>query len=83
MKKNEEIRKHGISSKGKTHLIRYLEGERLTQREAILAMCCCCTGYHADGREDCEMPDCPLYPYMPYANNKHVEAVSAKRADKD
>jgi hypothetical protein len=70
MKKIEEIRKHGISTRGKTNLIRYLEGERLTQREAILAKCCDCAGYHSDGRVDCRMPDCPLYPYMPYRGKK-------------
>ncbi len=66
MGKIEEIREHGITSRGKTHLIRHMEGERLTQRQAILAKCCECMGYHVDGRNDCDMPDCPLYPFMPY-----------------
>ncbi len=72
-----EVELFGIKSKGKTHLIRHLSGERLTQRQAILAKCCECTGYHADGRSDCGIPECPLYPYMPYAKNKSVETVSA------
>ena len=62
----EQIEKHGTQSRGNTLLKKHLKGERLTQRQAILSKCADCTGYHADGRYDCEMPDCPLYPYMPY-----------------
>jgi hypothetical protein len=58
------------TSSGKTHLIAHLKGEKLTQRQAILAMCCsCCCGY-SDGRYSCEMPDCSLYPWMPYRKHK-------------
>ena len=64
--KIEQVKKHGISSSGKTNLLKYLEGKRLTQRQAILAKCCECMGYFADGRTDCAMPDCTLYPYYPY-----------------
>ena len=54
------------SSTGKKHILRYLKGERLTQREAILAKCCDCCGHYIDGREDCQVPLCSLYPFMPY-----------------
>lgn len=54
------------SSAGKRHLLRHLKGERLTQRQAILAKCCDCMCYHADGRVDCLMKNCSLYPFMPY-----------------
>lgn len=30
---------------------------------AIYGKCYDCTGFHADGYADCEMNDCPLYPY--------------------
>ncbi len=53
-------------STGKGHLLRYLSGERLTQRQAILAKCCDCCGHYVDGRYDCDVPLCPLYPIMPY-----------------
>lgn len=51
---------------GRKHYIRFLNGERLTQREAILAKCYDCDGGHSDGKFDCEMPACSLYPFMPY-----------------
>ena len=54
------------ASSGKTQYLRYLNGEKLTYREAVLAKCAeCCCGY-ADGRYDCRIPACPLYQFMPY-----------------
>ena len=59
-----------LESSGKTNYMRYLNGERLSCKEAILAKCAeCCAGYH-DGRMDCGMNDCPLYPFMPYGSIK-------------
>jgi len=57
-------------SQGRNQYIRFLDGERLTQKQAILAKCFeCCNGF-IDGREDCEMSDCSLYPLMTYNPNK-------------
>lgn len=53
-------------STGKTALRKHLAGARLTQRQAILAKCCDCMGYWRDGRADCRVPACSLYPFMPY-----------------
>jgi hypothetical protein len=55
-----------MSGKGSTHLARHRAGHRLTQRQSILAKCADCMGGYADGREDCEIPDCPLHPFQPY-----------------
>ena len=64
-------------SAGKSNLIKHLKGKRLTQRQAILAKCCDCMGYYVDGRNDCEMPECPLYPFMPYqADKKKAKILS-------
>jgi len=71
-----QIEKGGISSAGKRHLLRHLRGERLTQRQAILAKCCDCMCYHADGRTDCLMPHCSLHPFRPYRD----ERLPPKRA---
>ena len=58
----EKIRARGIKE-----LNRYqLDGERLTLRRAVLAMCAECCGRYADGALDCLIPECPLYPWMPY-----------------
>lgn len=67
----------GISSAGKKNLIRHLHGERLTQRQAILAKCCDCTGNHSDGRADCRMPHCSLYPFRPYRDDPTVTSGNA------
>ena len=58
------------NSRGKSTYLRYLDGERLTQREAILAKCAECCGGYQDGRLDCRMPACPLYPFMPYREDR-------------
>ena len=34
--------------------------------EAMLKKCHECCGYYEDGKIDCEVPDCPLYKWMPY-----------------
>ena len=65
------------ASAGKTNLLKHFRVERLTQRQAILAKCCDCMGYHADGRIDCRMPHCSLYPFRPY---KHDRTSSSKKA---
>ena len=54
------------ASRGKTNLLKYLRGERLTQRQAIIAKCCDCMCYHVDGRIDCQQVGCPLYTWFPY-----------------
>jgi hypothetical protein len=53
-------------SNGKAYLLKYLGGQKLSARQSAIAKCCDCMGYYVDGRMDCKMPDCPLYPFMPY-----------------
>jgi hypothetical protein len=66
--------REGVKAKGKAELIRHLTGVRLTQREAIHALCYFCMGYYSDGRQDCLDPDCPLYPFSYYkGHNKFIE----------
>lgn len=57
-------------SPGRKHLIRHLKGERLTLKQAVIANCFGCMGYYVDGRNDCGMPECPLYGWMPYRKDK-------------
>jgi hypothetical protein len=53
-------------AKGGRELKKHLAGERLTQRQMILAKCYDCMGNYFDGRIDCDIEDCPLYPLQPY-----------------
>ena len=54
------------TSSGKTYLLKHFKGEDLTRGQAIKAKCADCMGLYIDGRIDCEISECPLYPYMPY-----------------
>ncbi len=63
----QDIETNGVAGKGKKEMVRHLEGERLTTRQMIIAKCYDCMGYYSDGRgQDCEIPECSLYPLMPY-----------------
>jgi len=53
-------------SAGKTLILKYLRGKKLTRKEAMIAKCCDCMGYYADGLFDCGIEECPMYAYMPY-----------------
>jgi hypothetical protein len=57
-------------SRGKTMMIKYLKGEKLTASQSLIAQCFCCNGYFMDGMEDCEDPTCPLYAFYPYKRKK-------------
>ena len=53
-------------AKGKAELLRHLKGEDLTSKEMLLAKCYdCCCGF-TDGKVDCKIADCPIYPVMSY-----------------
>jgi hypothetical protein len=72
----KEIKNYGLKALGKEDFLRHLNGEALTRGEAISAKCydCCC--HYADGKADCEMPECPLYGFMPYKNmTRDVEQI--------
>jgi Zn-finger protein len=66
----EGIKENGKQKKGMAHLINYLEGQDLTQRQAIHAYCYHCSGYGEE--EDCEQVTCPLYPFAPYSSNRRI-----------
>jgi hypothetical protein len=54
------------ASPGRDYLKKYYSGQKLSARQAIIAQCCACLGYYADGKLDCECPLCSLYAFMPY-----------------
>lgn len=72
--KIREIEKYGIAAIGRSELIAYLKGKRLYASKAIRAYCYECMGYHADGKCDCQQRDCPLHPFMPYAQTSKPPA---------
>lgn len=67
-----------MSGAGSSALQRHRNGQRLTRDEAIRAKCADCMCDFADGRGDCGIVACPLYPFMPYGRR----AVRAKSSTK-
>jgi len=71
--KIKNIRHHGKTARGQKELIKHLEGNRLTLRQAVYARCYDCMGFYTDGKVDCRMPHCPLHPYMPYNEGRQKQ----------
>ena len=40
----------------------------------VKAKCADCMAKYADGRMDCKMEDCPLYPRMPYRSTRKINS---------
>ncbi|GAB6163887.1 hypothetical protein JCM12298_30470 [Desulfothermus naphthae] len=66
MNKIQEVKKFGKKAQGQKEYIKFLKGEKITRKEAMLANCYECTCWYADGVNSCQMKNCPLYPYHPY-----------------
>ena len=45
-------------------------------KQAVLAKCYDCTGFFADGENDCSMPSCPLHPFMVFNKNRAKKTTS-------
>ncbi len=76
MEKLKSIDKYGKQAKGRKELIAHLEGKRLTLRQMILAKCYDCMGFFADGRVDCNIPECALYPVMIYRKGEKYRVIN-------
>lgn len=50
--------------------------EPLSRTNAILAKCYDCMGGYVDGKLDCIIDECPLYPFMPYKNMIEIKATT-------
>jgi len=74
----KHILEFGIVARGRKELLNHLDGERLTIRQMALARCFDCMGYFADGKADCEIPDCPLYPLMSYRKGEKYRSAPAR-----
>lgn len=67
------------ASKGRTLLLKYLGGGKLTARQSVIAFCCECMGFYHDGRHDCENYMCSHYPLMPYGKLRKKRYVRPER----
>tara|TARA_B100001964_G_C13945583_1_gene470955 strand:+ start:103 stop:300 length:198 start_codon:yes stop_codon:yes gene_type:complete len=60
----------GIKAQGRKELKKYLRGDKITFKQAVLAKCYECMCGYTDGKISCEIPNCPLYKFMPYQGDK-------------
>lgn len=67
------IKREGKLVRGRAEIIKFLEGKPLTARQTVLARCYDCMGYFVDGRQDCDCPMCPSYPFMAYSTKPRVK----------
>jgi len=74
----KEIKERGKTAKGRDEYLKYLRGEKITRKEAMLAMCFQCSAFYQDGKIDCGSTLCPLYNFMPYRHAKDVPADTEK-----
>ena len=70
----------GRKAQGGKEFRKYENGERLTKNQMCKAKCYDCTCGFEDGRLDCKIPECPLYPQMPYRDK--VKYPTFKSASK-
>jgi len=88
--KVKSIRQYGKTARGQKELLKHLEGERLTLKQAVNAYCYDCAGFFADGKVDCGLKHCSLHPFMAYNQNRekgrkrttsnaHMEKMRAAR----
>ena len=54
------------SAMGRKEFIMFLNKERMTHKQRILANCYRCMNFYEDGRVDCQVKDCVCYEVMPY-----------------
>jgi hypothetical protein len=66
----------GRSRVGRAELIRYLEGEELSRREAVKARCYFCYITEMGEAEECEQRTCPLFPYSQFQRRDWSKATT-------
>lgn len=67
-------------AKGKKELLGYMHGKAISRSQSMAAKCFECMNGYVDGRNDCAVHDCPLYPWMPFSpilnpDKKHPEKL--------
>jgi len=66
----EQVENLGGHVKGRGEYLKYLNGTTITRNQAIVAKCYDCMGWFADGRQDCMIVTCPIYPYRAVKTKK-------------
>jgi uncharacterized protein YjdB len=72
----EMIDHDGLSAIGKTHLLKHIDGGKLSRKEAMQAKCYDCMGYFIDGRADCRIKNCPMFDYRPFKDRPESKKIA-------
>lgn len=56
------------NARGVKELNAFEDGKKLTLKQSVLAKCAECSCNYIDGKVDCKIPECPLYPFMVYGS---------------
>lgn len=73
---NIESLKTSKRAQGRLELLKHMQGKPLIRSKAILAKCYECTNGYVDGKVDCCLSDCPLYPFMPFKDQLNEPSLS-------
>ena len=68
---------------GRKAYLKHLQGKKTTRDEAIAAKCYDCMAYYRDGREDCKIRTCSLYPFSPSALYSPIQPPKTKEDVKE
>ena len=82
MEERYQIVEISPSARGKKELLKHLSGKKNSFKQAINAKCYDCMGYYIDGRVSCEMPKCPLFPFMNYNPQKEKRGTTMTEEQK-
>lgn len=61
---------------GRGSFNKFKKGGNLSKSNSIIAKCYQCNG-EGESSCDCQVPDCPLYPYSPYKGIKDKENIES------
>lgn len=76
----EMIDKDGLQAIGKAHLLKHIDGEKLSRKEAMQAKCYDCMGYFIDGRADCQIKYCPMFDYRPFKDRPESKKLALTKS---
>jgi len=85
----EMIDHDGLQAIGKAHLLKHIDGGKLSRKEAMQAKCYDCMGYFIDGRADCQIKYCPMFDFRPFKDRPESKKLDftkpseAKKATKE
>lgn len=63
------VEENGAHARGRNEYLKFLRGENLSLKQAVLAHCYDCTNMEA-GRQSCDIDDCTLFQHHNYNPNK-------------